>query len=92
MVDAGVDIIILETFQQLSEMRIALNLVKRMFDGPVIASMAFTDEPAATNHYGPGKVMRVSGFGFRVSGFGFQGPVIATAEQSNDISARALEP
>ena len=52
MVDAGVDIIILETFQQLSEMRIALNLVKRMFDGPVIASMAFTDEPAATNHFG----------------------------------------
>ena len=85
MVDAGVDIIILETFQQLSEMRIALNLVKRMFDGPVIASMAFTDEPAATNHYGPGKVRRVSLFGF-------ESPVIATAEQSDDIIARALEP
>lgn len=46
MVEAGVDVIILETFQQLAEMRIALTLVKKLFDGPVIASMSFTDEPA----------------------------------------------
>ncbi|EKX53845.1 hypothetical protein GUITHDRAFT_100810 [Guillardia theta CCMP2712] len=59
MVDAGVDAIMLETFTYLAEIRIALSKVKELFAGPVIASMAFSDEPAATNHYGPGKVAQL---------------------------------
>lgn len=57
MVEAGVDIIILETFRFLSEIKIALQVTKEVFAGPVIASMAFSDEAAeASNHYAPGKV------------------------------------
>jgi hypothetical protein len=29
-----------------------LQAAKRLFDGPVVASMSFSDEPAATNNYG----------------------------------------
>ena len=57
MVEAGVDIIMLETFTFLSEVKIALQVTKELFAGPVIASMAFSDEAAeASNQYTPGKV------------------------------------
>jgi methionine synthase I (cobalamin-dependent) len=56
-VSAGVDIVMLETFQYLSEIKIALDIVKELFEGPIVASMAFSDEPEAMNHYGPGKVL-----------------------------------
>ena len=57
MVEAGVDIIMLETFTFLSEIKIALQVTKEMFAGPVIASMSFSDEAAeASNQYSPAKV------------------------------------
>jgi len=56
MVQAGVDIIMLETFTFLSEIKIALKVTKSLFSGPVIASMSFSDEPESTNDYSPGKV------------------------------------
>ena len=56
MIAEGVDIIMLETFKFLAEIKIALQVTKELFAGPVIACMAFSDEEAAPNEYTPAKV------------------------------------
>lgn len=33
-------------------------MTKELFAGPIVASMSFSDEPAATNFYPPSKVLR----------------------------------
>jgi methionine synthase I (cobalamin-dependent)/5,10-methylenetetrahydrofolate reductase len=43
-VNAGVDLIILETFRLLSEMRVAIEAVREVCDLPIIAQMAFDAE------------------------------------------------
>lgn len=44
LADAGVDLIVLETFRLLSEMRIAIDAVREVCDLPIIAQMAFDAE------------------------------------------------
>lgn len=44
LADAGVDLIVLETFRLLSEMRIAIDAVREVCELPIIAQMAFDAE------------------------------------------------
>lgn len=44
LIDAGVDVIILETFRQLSEIRLALEAIRQVCELPIIASVAFDSE------------------------------------------------
>ena len=41
LVSAGIDLLVLETFHHLKEMRIALAVARRMFAGPIVAQMSF---------------------------------------------------
>jgi len=59
MVEGGVDVMMLETFRVLAEIKIALLVTKELFAGPVIASMCFSDEPASNNLCAPAKVAQL---------------------------------
>ncbi len=44
LVKAGVDLLLLETFHHLGEMKIALEVAESLFDGPLVAQMSFEDD------------------------------------------------
>lgn len=44
LVDAGCDLLVLETFGHLGELRIALSMARRYFGGPIVAQMSFQDD------------------------------------------------
>ncbi|MFB6263377.1 MAG: bifunctional homocysteine S-methyltransferase/methylenetetrahydrofolate reductase, partial [Bradymonadaceae bacterium] len=44
LVDGGVDLVVLETFRQIDEIRLALEAVQAACDVPIVAQMAFDDE------------------------------------------------
>jgi homocysteine S-methyltransferase len=44
LVGAGVDLMVLETFHHLKEMRIALQVVREHYKGPVVAQMSFQED------------------------------------------------
>jgi len=56
MVEAGVDLIIIETFTFLAEIKIAIQATKAVFAGPIIACMSFSDEEQTPDTLKPGKV------------------------------------
>ncbi len=53
---AGADVIVLETFRQLSEIRLAMESVKEVTDLPVIAQMAFDSEKKTADGATPDRV------------------------------------
>lgn len=57
LVEAGVDVICLETFRQLSEMRLALKAAKEVTSLPVIAQMAFDADLKTGEGAGPERVL-----------------------------------
>ena len=44
LIDAGVDVLLLETFQHLREMRIAVEVARDLFKGPLMAQMSFQED------------------------------------------------
>jgi methionine synthase I (cobalamin-dependent)/5,10-methylenetetrahydrofolate reductase len=44
LLDAGVDLLVLETFHHLAEMRAALEVAKALFPGPIVAQMSFEED------------------------------------------------
>jgi methionine synthase I (cobalamin-dependent)/5,10-methylenetetrahydrofolate reductase len=58
LVDAGVDVLILETFSYLSELEVALRVVRPLFDGCLIAQAAFTGTAATGDGAGADEVAR----------------------------------
>jgi methionine synthase I (cobalamin-dependent)/5,10-methylenetetrahydrofolate reductase len=56
--EGGIDLFILETFNDLSEMQQALVAVKKVCDLPVIAQMAFTDEGKTAYGVSPVSVVK----------------------------------
>jgi len=44
LVDEGVDLLMLETFHHLREMRIAVETARSLFDGPLVAQMSFQED------------------------------------------------
>lgn len=69
LADTGVDLIILETFRLLSEMRIAIDAVKDACDLPIIAQMAFDAEGRTADGADPGRAaMLLKRWGATVAG------------------------
>lgn len=44
LVEAGIDLLVLETFHHLKEMRIAMEVARALFDGPLVAQMSFQQD------------------------------------------------
>ncbi len=58
MAKAGVDVIMLETFRQLSEIRLAIKAVRDVTDLPIVAQMAF-DECRTQDGADPARVVQI---------------------------------
>lgn len=58
LLDAGVDLIVIETIMNLEEMKVALEVVKDCGEIPVIAQMAISDQSATAHGVGPEELMR----------------------------------
>jgi len=56
LVDAGVDLLALETFHHLREMRIALEVARANFAGPIVAQMSFHEDGQLLDGTGPARV------------------------------------
>lgn len=59
LADAGVDVIILETFRLLSEIRLALEAIQSVCDLPIIAMMAFDSEHRTGDGAEPERVAKL---------------------------------
>jgi homocysteine S-methyltransferase len=57
LADEGVDLIVLETFRQLSEIRLAIDAVRQECDLPIIAQMAFDADFKTGDGAGPERVV-----------------------------------
>lgn len=69
LLEGGVDLLILETFSSLSEMREALLAAREVCDLPVIAQMSFNDETETPGGHGPEDVAAaLEGLGAAVVG------------------------
>jgi homocysteine S-methyltransferase len=56
LAEAGADLLVFETFRQLSEMRIALEAAREVCDLPIVAQMAFDSELATGDGADPDRV------------------------------------
>ncbi|MEZ4460618.1 MAG: bifunctional homocysteine S-methyltransferase/methylenetetrahydrofolate reductase [bacterium] len=59
LAEAGVDVIILETFRLLSEIRLAIEAIKSVCDLPIIAQMAFDSDHRTGDGADPERVARL---------------------------------
>lgn len=59
LADGGVDVVVLETFRQMAEIRLALEAVQQVCDLPVIAQMSFDSERTTADGAGPRRVARL---------------------------------
>mmetsp|Transcript_3846 Transcript_3846/g.11456 ORF Transcript_3846/g.11456 Transcript_3846/m.11456 type:complete len:668 (+) Transcript_3846:95-2098(+) len=58
LAEDGVDLLILETFSFLAEIKIALEVARSLFEGPIIACMSVSAE-VADNTYSQGRIARL---------------------------------
>ncbi|MAE67174.1 MAG: bifunctional homocysteine S-methyltransferase/methylenetetrahydrofolate reductase [Phycisphaeraceae bacterium] len=61
LVDEGVDLLVLETFHHLREMRIALELARASFTGPIVAQMSFQEDGHLLDGTAPERVAELLG-------------------------------
>ncbi len=61
LVDGGVDLIILETFSDLIELKIAIKAAKGICNLPIIAQMSFTEDGKTTNGHTPEEIATALG-------------------------------
>lgn len=57
LVEGGVDLIVLETFRQVSEIRLALETAREVTDLPIVAQMAFDSERKTADGASPERVV-----------------------------------
>jgi homocysteine S-methyltransferase len=59
LLEGGIDAFILETFGGLTELRLAIEVIRALTDAPIVAQMAFTDEALTYTGRTPVEVARV---------------------------------
>lgn len=78
LVDGGIDLLVLETFHHLREMRIALEVARANFDGPIVAQMSFQEDGHLLDGTAPARVAELlNSWGAHVVGVNCcEGPAI----------------
>ncbi len=59
LAEAGVDVLVLETFRQMAEIRLAMEAAQKVCDLPIIAQMSFDSERTTADGAGPRRVARL---------------------------------
>jgi len=94
LVDAGVDLLILETFSNLNELKLALKVAKQVTNLPVICQMSFTENELTTFGVDPiSAVIELEKYGADIVGVNCsRGPLIAlkVMEKMAKVSKKKL--
>lgn len=88
LIDAGIDLIVLETFHHLREIRIALEVARSLYSGPIVAQMSFEEDGHLRDGSAPTRVAELLGaWGANVVGVNCcDGPALV-----HDVAALMLE-